>query len=299
MAINFKAISKELKASENIFVQYTEDGKMAQVSNGKFIAEIPVVDYKKELASALGMDLPSDKAMQTKRSGKKGEPYETARFSADGLFPKHPHTAKKTEVLIEHKEKLLRLYQVDNGENVWVSNDMANFADGEVVGGNRSTPIVISDNGSRVLICPVNIVDAIPGLEAVTKAKTEKVKDEPLSAPTYEEVEEVEEVEEEETEETTDEVDELDSPEEIAKNIVKDDEEEPPTVIDDWTVPSDIFIEVTPNGTMWAIGKTKPERENLKRLGFHYAPKAERAKKAGYPKSAWYRKPKTAEVAAD
>ena len=204
-----------------------------------------------------------------------------------------------------------------------------------LVGSKKYGPILFVEGGEvMALVLPVNtdIKEVRKALDFTpTNYRSEPIKvkevveDEPLEAPTEEAEEEVEdeldEIPEDEDDQENlnhnderiierakainiengepwlnedEEVDELDDISDL-EEVKAVEGEEPPTVIDGWTVPSDIFIEVTPNGTMWAIGKTKPEKENLKRLGFHYAPKAERAKKAGYPRSAWYRK---AEVAA-
>ena len=334
MAINFKNITKAIKASESLFVQYNTTGDKVQVSDGHFIVEVPEWLYKKELLSASGTGVPTDKSKCLSRRGKKSDFEIVDRMVAfDNGFGQVNRPTKRTHAIYELSNgNLVRLFKVDNGESVWLNEQWSDFiTGGKVLGGHRFKPIEITDGEVRVVVLPVKADDV--NLDELLSApsgtpKEVKVKDEPLSAPTYEEVEEAEE-------EVEDELDEIPEDEDDQENLNHNDEriierakainiengepelngeeedelddisdleevkaiegEEPPTVIDGWTVPSDIFIEVTPNGTMWAIGKTKPEKENLKRLGFHYAPKAERAKKAGYPRSAWYRK---AEVAA-
>ena len=316
MAINSKNISKSLKASDLIVVQYTEDGKMAQVFTRTFLVEVPIVLYKKDLASATGISLPNDKSKAMRRIGKKGAYEEVPRVDTKRMELAYLHDAKKTRLLLETKVgSIVRLYQVDNGENVWLNEEYTDFADGLIFGGNRSTPIVIHDNGSRVIICPVNVIDeelsgllnvVAPKAEPKFEAKTEEeVEEEPLTAPTEEaedeldEIpEETEEVEEEQTEEVTDEVDELDDISDLT-SVKAVEGEEPPTEIDGWTVPEEVFVITKPNGTMWVYGNTKPVKDKLKELHFHYARKWEGAKKAGYPKSGWYRRPEAVAVCAD
>lgn len=308
MGINNAVVKKVAKSAENLWVQYSVDGKFAEIIDGHFIARVSVAEYKKDgFVASLGTDLPTDKTKSLVRNGKKGSFKESDRVKSEGMMQiaKNSVPVIETKLLYEAGEKMVRIYRYENGDTVAVDTKYADIIKGNAntVGSGKydSAITLIADGEPVAIVLPMNVKKSeILAQLAIDEADMAKpVKDEPLSAPTYEEVEEAEEGEEEATEEATDEVDELDSPEEIAKNIVKEGEEEPLTVVDDWTVPSDIFIEVTPNGTMWAIGKTKPEKENLKRLGFHYAPKAERAKKAGYPGSAWYRKPKAVEVAAD
>lgn len=314
MGINNAVVKKVAKSAENLWVQYSVDGKFAEIIDGHFIARVSVAEYKKDgFVASLGTDLPTDKTKSLVRNGKKGSFKESDRLKTEGMVQIANNSAPiiETKLLYEAGDKTVRIYRYENGETVAVDTKYADIIKGNAntVGSGKydSAITLIADGEPVAVVLPMNVrkSDILAQL-AIDKADTAKpVKDEPLSAPTEEDfalteeelVAEEAEQEAEEAEEATDEVDELDSPEEIAKNIVKEGEEEPPTVIDGWTVPSDIFIEVTPNGTMWAIGKTKPERENLKRLGFHYAPKAERAKKAGYPRSAWYRKPEA--VAAD
>lgn len=309
MAINFKNICKAIKASETLFVQYNATGDKIQVSDGHFIVEVPTAVYKKELLSATGTGVPTDKAKCLKRSEKKGEFEIVNRLAPLDQFGQVTRSAKRTRAIYELCDgRLVRLFKVDNGESVWVNELWSDFiTGGTVLGGNRYKPIEISDGDVRALILPVRADEVnIEELLSAPSGTPKEVKDEPLSAPTPE-VDEVEEAEEEdEAEEVTEDVaeeatddDDLDTPESIAEAMVHEGDEEKPDTIDDWEVPSDVYVIVKPNGTMWVYGKTKPIKDELKRRKFHYAPKWEGAKKAGFPGSGWYRKPSLAVAAAD
>jgi len=300
MAINFKSITKAIKASETLFVQFNADGNKVQVSDGHFIVEVPTAVYEKELLSACGTGLPTDKAKALKRNVKKGKFESIDRLPALDAFGQVSHSAKRTSAIYELSNgNTVRLFKVDNGENVWLNTAWADFVtDGLIFGGNRYKPIEMKDGEVRVLILPVmNDIDLSEVFGAPTTAPTAKVKDEPLSAPTIE-VDEAEEETEDapEAEEADEEEDELDTPESIAEAMIAEGEEEKPDIIEGFgEVPSDCVYKVRTTGTEWIYGNTKPIKEGLKKAGFHWAP---HFKGASPKKSAWYRKPEAVSVAA-
>ena len=300
MAINFKSITRAIKASETLFVQYNADGNKVQVSDGHFIVEVPTALYEKELLSACGTGVPNDKAKCLKRLSKKGNFDTMERLAALDAFGQVTHSAKRTRAIYELSNgNLVRLFKVDNGESVWLDERWSDFiTGGTVLGGNRYKPIEITDGEVRALILPVRADNVnIEELLSAPSGTPKEIKDEPLSAPTIEVDETEDETEEAEaTEEATEDEDELDTPESIAEAMIAEGEEEKPDIIEGFgEVPSDCVYKVRTTGTEWIYGNTKPIKEGLKKAGFHWAP---HFKGASPKKSAWYRKPEAVSVAA-
>ena len=293
---------------------------------------------KNGFVSATGTGLPNDKTMCLAKRGKKAEYEFTTRLkteqmttieAAERVNVSATRVYWRTDV-----GQFARIYKTEDGKAIYMAEKYADIIEGcEALTASRKYggPISYCEHGIvKALLLPVRadfselckeldytpapVEKPKPEEKPETAPETEEtaeveevaeVEDEPLEAPVSdatedacEEAEEaVDEIPEEPTEEVTEKVDELDDIDNLDE-VKAVEGEEPADEIDGWKVPEEVFVITKPNGTTWAYGKTKPIKDELKRRNFHYAPKWQGAKKAGYPRSGWYRKPEMVAVAA-